>query len=407
MARTAKKKSSFFSEEERKTLEAMGMLPTVMQVIPRLPSGIYGLDIALGGGLPIGRVTEISGLNHSGKTTTALIVAGSAVNRGLRVAYIDGEHALDRRWVKKYIPEDEIYWGDEFGMLEDTHFHVYEPEFLEVGLEGLRHLCQHYDLVIYDSIAGSPTRGFLEAKTGDQFYSPVARIMGIYKGVIAAEVKKGGAAVIFLNHVTTVIGGNLNALLPYGGKYKPSGGEGMGFVSSVRIMMYEPGKQDTPTALAKEIENAIDDDKFVYGKKIKGMIFKNKVHAAPRSFQYLLINYPETFVHRANDLVESAAQMNILEVRGRFWYYKGQQVAGSKAEMEAIVADPNNELGYEIENVLAEEIAKLAKDKNGQATPEELPVELFPDPEPSDGDYASELFGDADPADDSGTGSDG
>lgn len=407
MARTAKKKSTFFSEEERKALEAMGMLPVVMHDVPRLPSGIYGLDVATGGGLPIGRVTEISGLSHSGKTTTALIVAGSAVNRGLRVAYVDGEHALDRRWVKKYIPEDEIYWGDEFGMLEDTHFHVYEPEYLEVGLEGLRHLCQHYDLVIYDSIAGSPTRGFLEAKTGDQFYSPVARIMGIYKGVIAAEVKKGGAAVIFLNHVTTVIGGNLNALLPYGGKYKPSGGEGMAYVSTIRMMMYEPGKLDMPASLAKEIENAIDDKKFVYGKEIKGMIFKNKIHAAPRSFEYQIVNYPETFVHRANDLVASAAQMNILEVRGRFWYYNGQQVAGSKAEMETIVSDPNNELGYEIENVLAEAIAKLARDKNGQTQTEEVPAQLFPDPEPSDGNYAQGLFGEPDSGDDRGVGSDG
>ena len=386
----AKKANDFFSKEQRKKLDAMGMLPSVMVDVPRLHTGIYALDIALGGGYPIGRITEISGLNHSGKPTTALIAAGSAVERGMRVAYIDGEHALDRNWVTKYIPHDMIYWGDEYGELEDTLFHVYEPEYLEVGLEGLRDLCQIYDLVIYDSIAGSPTRGFLEAKVGDQFYAPVARIMGIYKGVVASHAKNGGAAVIFLNHVTNKIGATLNALLPYGGTIVPSGGEGMGFVSTVRMMMYSPKKLDMPEALKKEIKAEIGDDKFIYGKSIEGMIFKNKVFAAPRSFDYQLINYPSTFVHRPHDIVVSAEQVGVLQQSGRFWYYEGKQVAGSIAEMESLIVE-QPELSERIESSLLEAIAKLGKDDDEQDGIEEAGAGVLSNPEQERSLFTDEL----------------
>lgn len=46
--------------------------------MPRLPTGSLGLDIALGGGLPMGRVTMLYGQKSSGKTTTAYRIAGLA-----------------------------------------------------------------------------------------------------------------------------------------------------------------------------------------------------------------------------------------------------------------------------------------------------------------------------------------
>lgn len=46
--------------------------------IPRLQTGSISLDLALGGGLPVGRATMMYGQRSSGKTTTAYRVAGVA-----------------------------------------------------------------------------------------------------------------------------------------------------------------------------------------------------------------------------------------------------------------------------------------------------------------------------------------
>lgn len=58
-------------------------------------------SIALGGGLPIGRIAEIYGPESSGKTTVALSVIVSAQRQGMQCAFIDAEHALDPVYARK------------------------------------------------------------------------------------------------------------------------------------------------------------------------------------------------------------------------------------------------------------------------------------------------------------------
>src|ERR1700704_3989048 len=52
--------------------------------VETIPTGSLALDIALGGGIPVGRVIEIYGPESSGKTTLALhVVAEVQKNGGL------------------------------------------------------------------------------------------------------------------------------------------------------------------------------------------------------------------------------------------------------------------------------------------------------------------------------------
>ena len=53
--------------------------------VERIPTGSLGLDIALGGGLPVGRITEIYGPESSDKTTVALSVIACAQHAGLQI----------------------------------------------------------------------------------------------------------------------------------------------------------------------------------------------------------------------------------------------------------------------------------------------------------------------------------
>ena len=67
-----------------------------------IPSGIIGLDSALGvGGYPRGRIIEIYGPESSGKTTLAILAIAQAQRQGGIAAIIDAEHAFDRLYAEK------------------------------------------------------------------------------------------------------------------------------------------------------------------------------------------------------------------------------------------------------------------------------------------------------------------
>ena len=63
--------------------------------VATIPTGAHTLDIALGGGLPKGRIIEIYGPESSGKTTLALHAIAEAQKAGGVAAFVDAEHALD------------------------------------------------------------------------------------------------------------------------------------------------------------------------------------------------------------------------------------------------------------------------------------------------------------------------
>src|SRR6266550_34796 len=69
--------------------------------VETIPTGSLSLDLALGGGIPVGRVIEIYGPESSGKTTLALHVVAEVQKSGGLAAFIDAEHALDPEYAAK------------------------------------------------------------------------------------------------------------------------------------------------------------------------------------------------------------------------------------------------------------------------------------------------------------------
>jgi hypothetical protein len=62
---------------------------------PLLATGIVSLDAALGGGLPRGRVVELTGRRSTGRTGLACAIAAHATRQGTVVGWVDPADALD------------------------------------------------------------------------------------------------------------------------------------------------------------------------------------------------------------------------------------------------------------------------------------------------------------------------
>ncbi len=77
----------------------LSLLPPAAPAVPGLPTGIDALDVALGGGLPRGRLTEVvgTGARGSGRTTLLRRMAEEAIAGAGWVAYIDASRTLAPR----------------------------------------------------------------------------------------------------------------------------------------------------------------------------------------------------------------------------------------------------------------------------------------------------------------------
>ena len=74
--------------------------------VARISTGSLELDIALGGGIPMGRWTRFYGGYHSTKTLTALSVIREAQKRGMLCAYYNVEKQYDRDFARDKIGVD-------------------------------------------------------------------------------------------------------------------------------------------------------------------------------------------------------------------------------------------------------------------------------------------------------------
>ena len=124
--------------------------------IETISTGSLGLDIALGGGIPKGRIIEIYGPESSGKTTLTLHAIASIQKAGGVAAFIDAEHALDPRYAKKIGVDVE-------------HLIVSQPDNGEQALDILEKLISSsaVDLVVVDSVAALTPRAEIEGDMGD------------------------------------------------------------------------------------------------------------------------------------------------------------------------------------------------------------------------------------------------
>ncbi|EFA72641.1 RecA DNA recombination protein [Raphidiopsis brookii D9] len=186
--------------------------------VETISTGALTLDLALGGGLPKGRVIEIYGPESSGKTTVALHAIAEVQRNGGIAAFVDAEHALD-----------PTYAGALGVDIENLL--VSQPDTGEAGLEIVDQLVRSaaVDIVVIDSVAALVPRAEIEGDMGDAHVGLQARLMSQALRKITGNIGKSGCTVIFINQLRQKIG------VTYGSPETTTGGNALKFYASVRL----------------------------------------------------------------------------------------------------------------------------------------------------------------------------
>ncbi|MCF7812189.1 recombinase RecA [Candidatus Gracilibacteria bacterium] len=292
--------------------------------IETITSGSISLDIALGGGIPKGRIIEVYGPESSGKTTICLHTVAEFQKAGGTVAFIDAEHALDPEYARKLgVKIDDLLLS--------------QPDSGEQALEIVEALVRSggVDLIVVDSVAALTPRAEIEGAMGDAQVGLQARLMSQALRKLTAISSKMGTTIMFVNQIRMKIG------VMFGNPETTTGGNALKFYSSVRIEVRKGGK----------IEEGTGDAKEAHGNEARIKIVKNKV-APPFKSTTVDIMFNEG-ISRTADLLDMATKYGVIEKAGAFYSYKKTKLGqGKQKAVEFLKA--NKDLAKEIEKTVRE-----------------------------------------------------
>jgi recombination protein RecA len=281
-----------------------------------ISTGSISLDAALGvGGVPRGRVVEIFGPESSGKTTIALQVIAEAQKAGGMAAFVDAEHALDPIYAKK------------LGVDVDNLL-VSQPDYGEQALEITEQLVRSgaIDVLVVDSVAALVPKAELDGEMGDSHMGLQARLMSQALRKLTGTVSKSRTCLIFINQIREKIG------VMFGNPETTTGGRALKFYASVR-------------ADIRRIA-AIKDGDVVTGSRTKVKVVKNKVAAPFREAEFDIL-YGQG-ISKEGDLLDLAANQNIVEKSGAWFSYKGERIGQGRENARQFLKD-NKDIAARLE----------------------------------------------------------
>lgn len=290
--------------------------------VETIPSGALTLDIALGGGLPKGRVIEIYGPESSGKTTLALHAIAEVQKTGGIAAFVDAEHALDPTYASALGVDIE-------------NLLVSQPDTGEMALEIVDQLVRSVavDIVVIDSVAALVPRAEIEGDMGDSHMGLQARLMSQALRKITGNIGKSGCTVIFLNQLRQKIG------ITYGNPETTTGGNALKFYASVRLDIRRI------QSLKKGTEE--------YGNRTKVKVAKNKVAPPFRIAEFDIVFGKG--ISTLGCLTDLADEMGVIIKKGSWYSYNGDNIAQGRDKVIQHM-EKNIDFKNEIERLVREKL---------------------------------------------------
>jgi recombination protein RecA len=228
------------------------------------------------GGIPVGKIIEIAGIQATGKSFLAAQIAGNAQKQGITAVYFDAESALNSEFLEKA------------GCDLENLIYVQPPDLESVfeTMETLMAASEDKFLFIIDSLAATPTKVDIEGT-----FNPNERI-GVKAALLAKAFQKittplaqRECTLIILNQLKVNIKATSEA--PMGGKYltdsqkyNTPGGSSPDFFTSLRIWLTKSFAKDSMV---------YDDKGYQVGSYVKARIEKSRFGTQNRVAEFKIL----------------------------------------------------------------------------------------------------------------------
>jgi len=278
--------------------------------IDSAPTGSMGLNCAIGvGGFPKGRITEVSGMEGSGKTLVCLTAITECQKSGGQAVFIDAEHAISKEWCKAL--------GVNFDDLI-----ICQPNSGEEALDIMEKFIDSnaVDVIVLDSVAALVTKAEIEGDMGANHMAQLARLMSQGLRKLTPKVSRTNIACIFINQIRMNIGG-------YGNPEITPGGKALKFFASLRLKVGKVSGSDKKNSAGEKI-----------GHTMKVTCIKNKVAAPFKTAEFDL--YYLKGIDRNSEVSTLATLKGVVHRPNNRRYEYKDFVWTSKAEYEdALTSD--------------------------------------------------------------------
>jgi recombination protein RecA len=230
------------------------------------------LDVAVSnrpfGGFPIGRITEITGLEQSGKSLLSAHVLAETQKQGGVAVLIDTETAVSREFFDAIgVDVSKLLY-----ITADTVEDIFET--IDTIIEQVRKGDKDKLVtIVVDSVAAASTQRELEADYGKDGYATD-------KAIIISKAMRKITNVIGRQKITLVFTNQLRQkmnAMAFSDPWTTSGGKAIAFHASVRLRLASTGKIKAKDAKGNE---------RVVGIKVRANVIKNRLGPPLRSADF-------------------------------------------------------------------------------------------------------------------------
>lgn len=269
-----------------------------------VPSGSSMLDLAISnrkaGGFPVGRITEVTGLEASGKS---LLVAHAIANTqklgGIGI-FIDTEAAVSKEFFESIgvNVSEMLYLTLE--TMEDI-FTAIDTIMDKVRTSGDSRLIT----IVVDSVMGASTKIEMDADYDKDGWSTTKAIV-LSKGMrkLTNQIARQKVCLIFTNQLRTRLG------VSFGDPYTTSGGKALGFHSSVRLRLK---KKNSITLTTNGI-------KTIVGVQTQAQVIKNRLGPPLKTVEYDI--YFDSGIDDYGSWLEILKKYSIASTSGAWYSYE-------------------------------------------------------------------------------------
>ena len=251
-----------------------GSNPT--QVKEWIPTGSRWLDsIVCRGrvaGIPVGKITELAGLESTGKSYMAAQVAANAQKQGKLVVYFDSESAIDPDFLKRS--------GCDLERL--MYIQATSVEFVLETIEELLGATDEQLVFIWDSLALTPAISDIEGDFNPQSSMAVkARILAKGMSKLTIPIADQQATFLVLNQLKTNIpSGPMARQIAMVTPYTTPGGKAMHYAYSLRIWL---------TGRKAKSSFVTDEKGFRIGSEVKCKLEKSRFGTQGRNCAFRIM----------------------------------------------------------------------------------------------------------------------